>query len=614
MRHSTLRILIFIFVITFHFSVFAQNSKYIISEDKSKVSLVVDYKKTRLTIADIQQRGKNGHPLPEAKLYALNINADTIGLWSGSEPEGRKWILNIAVPKAKGFFVSFDDFYLPEGSRLYVYDKEKPNEAMVFRHNDNPNGGAYSVEDLLGDNVVFEYVASKGNEKPRFHLLNIGYKYVDDNTGKMEGLNHLANKCMVNINCKEGDEWQDQKRGVLRLRMNRARGSALCSGTLINNTNNDKTPYVLTAQHCFENMTIEEIENTEFFFDYEFPSCENSQNQPAYKYHKGAEVLVLNSKDGGSDGALLRITGEIPSDWDVFFNGWNRNNSVHATTSGAVLHHPRGDVKKITLYDKSPTSGKWNDNFSAETHWITVYSLGVTDEGSSGSPMFNQDKLVIGTLTGGYSSCSNLKGEDYYGKFWYHWDQYSDVNNRMNKYLDPKNQGLSVCPGINNNDDADKSLVIENSVLAIKLGVSKNVRILSGNGGYSLSIADESIASATLDGSKIIITAKRHGTTKITVRDKKKKEVDVVVSVRKDIEVFADKSNNNLIVNISDNDGDKIKQVRIMNISGLVLINKKGLEVDECAISMSYLKKGPYIIETKTKKGKRAAETIIWQK
>ena len=52
--------------------------------------------------------------------------------------------------------------------------------------------------------------------------------------------------CNTNVACPEGIGYEDQINGTIRVTM----GSGLCSASIINNTLNDRTPYVLFADHC----------------------------------------------------------------------------------------------------------------------------------------------------------------------------------------------------------------------------------------------------------------------------------------------------------------------------------------------------------------------------
>lgn len=431
--------------------------EYEFNQDKSKLSLIIDKRKTKLSLNNLMVR-RQGQPLPEAKLYSLGINMDTIGVWKSLGDGRNAWMMEIDVPEAKGFFVSFDKFYLPKGAQLYVYNKNNSKDAIVYTNEDNPKGGAYSLENLSGDNVILEYVATETLlEKPIIKFYDLGYKYITGETGDSEGFNSPANACMTNASCPAADYWENQRKGILRIRIRKGGVSSLCSGSLINNTNNDKTPYVLSAEHCFRNVSADDVLKTEVYFDYDSPTC-TPNNLPTYKFHKGAELLVLTPMKGSSDGALIKLTGSIPTDWDVYYNGWELDNNGNNVTDGSVIHHPKGDIKKITFYNRNLISGKWDDDDPTApdgTHWIVRYSSGATEEGSSGAPIFNQNGLIVGTLSGGYSSCNSQNGYDYYGKFWYHWDQHPDTNLHMKKYLDPDNTGLTEVGGLQNNEGVD---------------------------------------------------------------------------------------------------------------------------------------------------------------
>ncbi|GEM_PF-1647458 len=593
-------------------SLFAQEKKYTFNSDKSTLSLLIDQKKTRYTVAEMQAR-KRGAPMPESEFYTLGISADTIGGWSVNK-KSMNWILDIDVPKAKGFFIGFDEFYLPQGAQLFVYNKKKENdEPIVYTHADNPQGGAYSIENLFGDNVTLEYVAPKNiSESPHLVLSGLGYKYIDDNGDILSGFNSSTNSCMINTICPEAEQWQTQKKGVIQLRMLKRNGRTyLCSGSLINNTANDKTPYVLTADHCFEDMTREEINaNTEFFFEYESETCEMAA-RPNYKYHKGSQVLVLNPIGGGSDGALLKLDETIPDDWDLYFNGWDRTDN--AVRSGAIIHHPLGDVKKITFYNKPLTSGKWDPTLFVNTHWIATYSAGATEGGSSGSPIFNESGLVVGTLTGGDSGCNYPNDPDMYGKMWYHWDQYQDTREHMSQYLDPINTGAKKLAGIMNADTAVQKLVLDNTILDLVEKTAMQVNILSGNGGYTVSSSDDRVAPATIEGNTIYINAQDLGAAVITVTDKKKKSVNINIKVHQNIDISIGKDKMLAISAYSnDNAGDMIKEVMIVDLDANTLYHKKNLNEQIYNIDLSIYPRSIYIIKVKTHKGTSKAEKITW--
>jgi len=171
--------------------------------------------------------------------------------------------------------------------------------------------------------------------------------------------------------------------------------------------------------------------------------------------HQSLTGAVLVASDGthgtgGSDFYLIRLLDNIPYNYPHYFNGWSAID--YASNSGVTIHHPDGDIKKISTYTTTLTTSNWQSN-GLPSHWEVYWSetennWGVTEGGSSGCPMFDNSGFIIGTLTGGFASCTNQDVADFYGKFSYHWDLNSNEPSRQLKpWLDPDNTGVTVLSG-----------------------------------------------------------------------------------------------------------------------------------------------------------------------
>jgi len=402
-------------------------------------------------------RQGEGVPMPVAKLipvkYGMNDSWHAITLPDGKDIKQ----LHLQAKNAVALMLYYKDFYIPQGGELYIYNSDKSKVLGAYTHQTNPKGGLFATEFLCGDEVVLEYVPSAtSSEPPRIDISEVAYGY---NVAVLYGFCSDAGECNVNVNCEEGNAWQNEKKGVCQIVSKTKNYSWCCSGALMNNTAEDFQPYILTAAHCaYEDDKIlaehQDFEQWVFYFHRELNNCSNFSLPVSYKTVTGCQLLANTGLEGGSDGMLLLLNQEIPEDYDVYYNGWDTRNIPAA--SGVSIHHPGGDYKKISTFTKPATTYNFMSvNFSCEknAHWNVIFAEtanghGVTEGGSSGSPLYNENKLVVGTLTGGSSDCNSSKnGLNIYGKLNYHWDHFKNDSTRMDIWLDPGRTGLTTLRG-----------------------------------------------------------------------------------------------------------------------------------------------------------------------
>ena len=96
------------------------------------------------------------------------------------------------------------------------------------------------------------------------------------------------------------------------------------------------------------------------------------------------------------------------------------------------------------------TSHKSNTVDSTANHWRVIWSAGITENGSSGSPLINNYRRVIGQLHGGYANCNNVDSADWYGKFSVSWHNSTNPKRRLSDWLDPNNTCVTVLDGCSN--------------------------------------------------------------------------------------------------------------------------------------------------------------------
>jgi len=80
----------------------------------------------------------------------------------------------------------------------------------------------------------------------------------------------------------------------------------------------------------------------------------------------------------------------------------------------------------------------------------TFLPPGVTEPGSSGSPLYNASRRLVGVLSGGPSQCGATGASlaDQYGKLAHAWDGLGTPTTRLRDHLDPGNTGTLFIDGI----------------------------------------------------------------------------------------------------------------------------------------------------------------------
>ncbi|MCK7530995.1 MAG: serine protease [Marinilabiliales bacterium] len=201
----------------------------------------------------------------------------------------------------------------------------------------------------------------------------------------LEGIKDIyfgrSGDCEVDINCSTNPNYLRAARSVVRLLV---AGSELCTGVLVNNTGSEYKAYVLTANHCIDTTT--QAANTIFVFNYQSPWCDGPDLTNMHSL--AGSSSVLNNPD--IDFTLVELN-QFPSlVYKPYFAGWDITPTVPSNTY--TLHHPEGDVMKISIDDNAPISTSYPiPGFVSNSFWrILRWEMGATEPGSSGGPLFDQ--------------------------------------------------------------------------------------------------------------------------------------------------------------------------------------------------------------------------------
>ena len=223
-----------------------------------------------------------------------------------------------------------------------------------------------------------------------------------------------SDPCNLDANCYSDNA--QERNAVARMLFTKNGGSYLCTGTLMNDTQNSFKPYFLTANHCISTQTVASSLETRWF--YRSPSCNSGTLQSSSVRKTGGAQLLYAS--GNTDTAFMLLNDTPPG--GTLFAGWSAN-TVAAGTSVVGLHHPSGDLLKISFgavnsqANCQPTTGSgFQCSGTSGNYYRVSWSQGTTEGGSSGSALF-QGGYVVGTLYGGSATCTNRSAYDYYGRF-----------------------------------------------------------------------------------------------------------------------------------------------------------------------------------------------------
>lgn len=344
---------------------------------------------------------------------------------------GTIWFYEIKSLDAFSIRIMFQNYNLPKGASLYLYNKDKSNVVGAFTSLNNKEDGLFAIGDYFNNEVILEYFEPNSAEfegKLVINKVSLAYKNIEMITADRLG-----------INCPSGDDWQDEKDAVCLMSFLDGTYAYNCTGALINNVREDGTPYFLTANHCIS--TDRSASTLITYFNYEDSYCEANDALPKNCIY-GATLLANGSN---SDFSLLLLDEDPPEDYKPYFVGWDATGDV--PQSGVCIHHPEGDMKCIATYSGELNDNiyliSWDDNSVSpkKSHWDVEFDEGATESGSSGSPLFNENHLVVGQLHGGDDY------DSYYGKFSYSWDNDSDKSAQLKAWLDSDNTGTLVLEG-----------------------------------------------------------------------------------------------------------------------------------------------------------------------
>ena len=396
---------------------------------------------------------KMGNPMRLAIFQPVHYTMDNGGRVDSFPDGSRIWRISLHAPGALAMTVHLANLNIPKEAEIYIYDPSRTTILGKYSIHDSSfimNNGDFLSQELLSEELILEYYEPANSAfRGSFTIANIGHFYRKSPVVTKGEHGNAKGKCHIDVTCQEGQGWQPQIDASVFITITVTQGAQagiyLCSGSMINNTRQDKTPYVLTANHC----DVEGAASTfKFYFQYQANACKSTTGFAGYVVN-GADIMARGDDKSSSDFMLLQIKGAIPDHVKntLYFAGWDASSSKPSV--GLCIHYPSADYKKISipasLYNETRYPRMWGARWK-----LGINNQGTTEGGSSGAPLFNAEKRIVGQLYGGTSSCSDQNGADFFGKLSYSWTNNNSQNTakKLKPWLDPDNTGKLAMNGI----------------------------------------------------------------------------------------------------------------------------------------------------------------------
>jgi hypothetical protein len=383
-------------------------------------------------VNDVEKMG----PWRFGKAFETSYNTENSGIWHELENGEQFWRLAIRSKDALSMNVIFDEYILVPGDQVFIYSEDRSDVIGPFTHQNNKDWKGLATLPVSGETIIIELIRTNADsdKKSKLSIGQVTHGYRDI-FGYAKGIYEKglgdSGPCNNNVICAEGDPWRCEISSVAIIIVG---GSGACTGSVLNNHLQDERPLFLSANHCGTNVT-----NWVFRFNWDSPTCTPTANGPTNQTVSGA-ALLANS--GGSDFSLMELSSPIPASYNVYYSGWDATGNFPTNQTG--IHHPSGDVKKISFDTDAAVHG----TMAGAPCWqILTWEDGTTEPGSSGSGLWDQDHHLIGQLFGGTASCGN-NIDDFYGRLDISWDGGGSPTSRLKDHLDPNTTGVKLLDGL----------------------------------------------------------------------------------------------------------------------------------------------------------------------
>ena len=270
-------------------------------------------------------------------------------------------------------------------------------------------------------NYLYEPYSEEG--KSRLILSRVLYGLVGNGDIASNPKSQLTD-CHLDVACVPGWNLEADATGYILTDS----GNAGC-GALLMTTNSSYIGYFLTAKH----VTDTALSTMTVSFFHRKKNCGNNAVYPVSTCYN----IVKRSSYSDTDMSLLEIM-DLPSSEKLAWLGWDRTG--YASHGGALIHYP-GFVVPAEIAFEYDTFDDYDSDY-----WEISLDNGHTAHGSSGAPLLDANKRVVGQLRGsldiGNDDC--VKYRKVLGKFSESWGGGGTNSTRLSNWLDPTGTNITI--------------------------------------------------------------------------------------------------------------------------------------------------------------------------
>jgi len=387
-----------------------------------------------------ERRVREGRVPHFAVALEVAIDPWSHGRWEAVGGERVRWRLRLDSRDALSLSLAFTRYRMPAEGELTVATPDGRYRVGPFTDADVDAHGQLWTPPIPGDELLLDLtlpvdrLAELELELTRVHHGYAGFGAPEPKAGA----------CHLDVACPEAEGWSDQARSVALISI---AGVRFCTGFLVNNTAHDGRPFFITARHC--GVSRRNAPSVVVTWGYRRPGCgpDATAATPSHLQHFQSGA-VLRAEHASTDVTLLELDDPPAPEARVFYAGWDRRDRLPRRT--VTIHHPNTGVQRIS-FDFDPAVATWHlrDQPTPYGNHLRIddWEVGTTEGGSSGAPLFNADRRVVGQLHGGWAACDDRR-PDWFGRFSKSWDGDGRPGTRLSDWLDPIASGAPAIDGI----------------------------------------------------------------------------------------------------------------------------------------------------------------------